>query len=166
MNDGEAHALAMLRTSGVKFGAVSVSLGTGVGIGVIGADRRICRPCSGENWDVGDFQLTTRASDKSVWWALGSNGLRELESNMGSEAAAMHFGSRLGAFFVQLCTVFPPRTIVVSGGIANRKWKLMRSTVAGEMTRIPSHFDHPKLIPSPFEEAALVGAAQALAYLC
>lgn len=162
MNDGEAHALAMLRTGGVHFGAVAVALGTSVGIGVIGADRQLMRPCSGENWDLGDLRLHSRASNPSLWWALGAHGLRELESSMGTDAGARHFGHRLGAFFVQLAAVLQPRTIVVSGGIAASRWSLMQATVDSELTGLPDHFVRPAVVASPFPQAALTGAAHAL----
>jgi len=57
MNDGEAHAAAILATPNAEFGAIAVALGTSPGFGVVGSDRRIVRPCSGENWDLGDLHL-------------------------------------------------------------------------------------------------------------
>ncbi|WP_071286317.1 ROK family protein [Mycolicibacterium llatzerense] len=165
MNDGEAHALAMRRTNGVRFGALAVALGTSVGIGVLGVDRRVIRPCSGENWDLGDLRLHSRAPDPSLWWALGSNGLHEMESVMGTDAAARHFGYRLGAFFVQLVIGFQPRTIVLSGGITVARSTVFLPTVHSELASVPSHFVRPRILVSPFRQAGLVGTAVAVSEL-
>ena len=78
VNDGEAHALALLKEPDVQFGACVVSLGTSVGFGVLDATGRVSRTLSGQNWDIGEMALRTSASNPHVWWALGQAGLDEL----------------------------------------------------------------------------------------
>ncbi len=163
MNDGEAHALAILATPGVEFGAIAVALGTGLGFGVIGSDRRIVRPCSGENWDLSDVSLKTRAPRSEVWYALGSDGLQELQDSRGSRSeGSRHFGYRLGTFLGQLTVIFQPRSIVLSGGIIREHWDEMASGVDDCMRACLRDDLQPKLIRSPFAETALRGAQVAL----
>lgn len=160
MNDGEAHAQAINQMSGVELGAVSLSLGTSVGMGLLDPDGRVIRPCSGENWDIGDVQLkNTSAADPSVWWALGSQGLADLEKKYGTSAGRQRFGFRLGSYIVQLCSTFQPKTVVLSGGIAVSAWEEMKGPIRSELERVPAHFVTPRVQLSPFAEAALVGAA-------
>lgn len=163
MNDGEAHALAINDMRGVELGAISLSLGTSLGMGVLDPEGRVIRPCSGENWDIGDVQLTgTSAADPSVWWALGSHGLADLEKKSGTSAAQSQFGYRLGSYIVQLCSVFQPRTVVLSGGIAHSAWQEMKAPISSELERVPAHFPTPDVRLSPFKESALVGVAFAI----
>lgn len=162
MNDGEAHGYAMLRTPAVEFGAVSISLGTSVGVGIIDADRHVVRPLTGENWELGHWPLHTQASNRSVWWALGSPGLAELETRRGDRAGKKHFGYRLGAFITQLTGVFQMRSVVLSGGLAQSCWPYMRPALLAELSNLSSDFGRPEIILSPHAEAALVGVAHAL----
>ncbi|MBM7242321.1 ROK family protein [Rhodococcus fascians] len=76
MNDGEAHALAIKAMKGLPLGAIALSIGTSLGMGVLDASGKVMRLCSGENWGVGKVQLKSSASNNSVWFALGSHGLR------------------------------------------------------------------------------------------
>lgn len=158
MNDGEAHALATLVTPGVSFGCVAVALGSSLGFGVISAERKVIRPCSGLNWDLGDVSLETRASRTEAWWALGSSGLAELQESKGDRSGATHFGYRLGAFLAQVATVFQPTCIVMSGGIVVRYWDLMKDSAESEFEYRMREREVPALIRSPFQEAALGGA--------
>lgn len=160
MNDGEAHALAMLGDPDVKLGAISVSLGTAVGIGIMGAGGRVLRPLSGENWDLGELRLHTRASRKELWWALGSEGLAELQRNLGVADGTAQYGYRLGSALRELTVIFQPATIMLSGGIAFRLWSDMRSTIADELHALPSHARSPRVLLSPHREAALVGLSR------
>ena len=116
INDGEAHARALLRRDHVRFGAINLALGTSVAFGVIDEKRQVVRSCCGENWDIGDMILSTRASRKEVYWALGAEGLSELERGMPDEAY-YQYGCRLGTFLNTLAVVFRPKTIGLSGGI-------------------------------------------------
>lgn len=159
LNDGEAHALAMLTTPEIRFGAIAVSLGTSVGVGIVGADRKLLKPCSGENWDFGEWKLHTSAANPDLWWALGAKGLHDLEADHGPEQGARQFGFRLGAFLAQLTCIFQPKTIVLSGGIPNTRWNDMKGPTRQELEQIPEHFEHPQLVRSPFPQAGLVGAA-------
>lgn len=117
MNDGEAHARALLhRSRNVRFGAIHVAIGTSLAFGVIDHTKTVLRSCSGENWDVGDFELRTREKPYEVWYKLGSAGLKELEEKMGADAY-LHFGWRLGSFLRNMAVIFRPKTIGLSGGI-------------------------------------------------
>ena len=71
VNDGEAHALALLSRSDLKLGAINLSIGTSVGFGVLGINGKVVRTAGGENWDIGDMWIKTSASEPYVWWALG-----------------------------------------------------------------------------------------------
>lgn len=117
INDGEAHARALLSPKrNVKFGAIHLALGTSPAFGVINSKREIVRTCSGENWDIGDFQLRTKEKPYEVWYKLGADGLRDLEENLAGDAY-YHYGMRLGALLKNLAVIFRPATIGLSGGI-------------------------------------------------
>ena len=117
VNDGEAHACSLLcQGQNVKFGAIHLAFGTSVAFGVLDENKKVIRTCGGENWDIGDFCLKTSASMPEAYFALGSAGLRELESKLGS-GAYRQFGYRIGGLLNQLATIFRPRTIGLSGGI-------------------------------------------------
>ena len=116
VNDGEAHARALLLQPDVRFGAIHLSLGTSVGFGVINEKKQIVHTLKGENWDIGDILLDTRAGQKDLWWALGSEGLTELENTLDGNPYE-HFGFRMGTLLKQLAVIFRPRTIGLSGGI-------------------------------------------------
>ena len=118
VNDGEAHARALLYPGrNVRFGAIHLAFGTSVSFGVINEKKQIVRTCSGENWDLGDFELRTREAPYEVWYKLGSKGLQELEGNHKIDDPYVHFGWRLGNFLRNLAVIFRPRTIGLSGGI-------------------------------------------------
>ncbi|MDQ1734139.1 MAG: hypothetical protein QOH56_390 [Pseudonocardiales bacterium] len=163
LNDGEAHAYAASAMPDVEHGTLAISLGTSVGFGL--TDRHGCPmiPCSGENWDLGEWKLDTRASSPEAWWALGSSGLKELEQTMGSDRGRAHYGYRLGSFIERLSAVFQPRTVVLSGGIARNHWDAFKANLRGELEQLPKHFTRPRVMVSPYPEAALIGAAEAFA---
>ena len=125
VNDGEAHARALLLQDNVQFGAIHLALGTAVAFGVIDANRNVLQTLGGENWDIGDMTMTTRSENKEVWYLLGTHGLRELENSLG-EDAYLHFGCRLGTLLTQLAVIFRPRTIGLSGGIVTGHADVLR----------------------------------------
>lgn len=117
VNDGEAHARSLLcQSPPVHLGAIHLALGTSLAFGVLNEKGEAVRTCSGENWDLGDIRLQTRAAMPEVYYALGSAGLRELEEKLG-KGAYLQYGYRLGAFVTMLANIFRPRTVGFSGGI-------------------------------------------------
>ena len=122
VNDGDAHVLALRyfrKQKGLGYdSAINLSLGTYVGFGILDWRGNLLHACSGHNWEVGDWQCDTRASNKNQSWALGSGGLRELEEQHGSPAAYIDYGHRLCHFFGRdLAPIFHPKIIGLSGGI-------------------------------------------------
>lgn len=156
VNDGEAHALSLLSDTRTKLGAINLSIGTSVALGVLDVHGEPIRSASGTNWDVGDFQIKTSASNSDVWWALGSYGLGELEQRYGDlRRAYEQFGYRLGSFLSQLAVIFRPNTIGLSGGIITKGWSVMERTINEEF-KSPVKL-HPQIIKSQFEESAIIG---------
>jgi predicted NBD/HSP70 family sugar kinase len=161
VNDGEAHALALLKTPNLKLGAINIALGTSVAFGVLGENGRVVRSLSGGNWDIGDLWVRTSASDPCAWWALGQKGLEELERKYG-DGAYDRFGYRLGSFASQLATIFRPNTIGFSGGIITKYWSRMEKAVKGEF-RAPL-ITSPTLIAQQYDEPALIGLSTLFNY--
>ena len=161
VNDGEAHALCMLRYPDIQFGAICVSIGTSIGFGVIGQDRKPVRTLGGENWDLSNHTLKTRASDPHVYWALGSQGLDELKKVRGGDAYR-YFGWRLGAFLSQLIILLRPQTIGLTGGIIHNHWTgdMERETYA-ELQKDLDGLDVPstRIFALKEQESALYGVA-------
>ncbi len=157
VNDGEAHALSLLADSRTRLGAINVSIGSAVGFGMLDVHGRPVRSASGTSWDIGDFQINTRATNKSAWWAVGSEGLRELENlyDGNQEKAFEHLGYRIGILLSQLAVIFRPNTIGLSGGIITKAWGVMERTIREEYEN-PVEL-YPQLISSVFEEAAIAG---------
>jgi predicted NBD/HSP70 family sugar kinase len=157
VNDGEAHALAMLRDIRIKYGAICLGIGTAVSFGVIDEQRNVLRTLSGENWDLGDLWLKSRAKDPYVWKALGSRGLQELIESMG-ESGYEHFGYRLGFFLSQLTHIFHPLTIALTGGIVQNYWEKMVLAVNKELSiNIPDFLRTPKIVVLKEKESGLTG---------
>lgn len=156
-NDGDAHALAMHRLPNLQLGAVAIAIGTSLAIGVLDRRGALLRPPSGENWDLGDLRLRTSATNDAAWWALGSPGLAELKAK--HEDIPRRFGYRLGGFIVQLCTIFQPSTIGLSGGHISSLWPDLQDSLLEEMQRIPAHLHRPTIRRVRAEEAALEGLA-------
>lgn len=159
MNDGEAHVLAAAQMPGVTHGAMGISLGTSVGIGLTDRQGGVMRPCSGRNWDLGEWRLATRATQSEAWWALGSHGLSELERSLGCQRGREQYGYRLGNFLGQVCAVFQPQTVVLSGGITREHWPEFAATMRAEFKQaLPNWLEVPTILPSQFAEPGLVGA--------
>lgn len=158
VNDGEAHALSLLKDPRTRLGAINVSIGSAVGFGVLDIHGNPIRTASGTNWDMGEFIITTRSDNQAIWWAIGTNGLKELEERVysGKQSAAYnHFGYRVAILLSQLAVIFRPNTIGLSGGIITRGWSAMEETVRNNFVR-PPELD-PQIIKSNFEEAAIAG---------
>ena len=130
VNDGDAHVLALENrykeqyrglglNRAVKLrSAVNFALGTGVAFGILDQNGNLLHSCRGYNWEVGNWQCDSRAPNKDLWWALGSNGLRDLEDRLGSPQAYRTFGARLCYFLGHnFVPVFRPKVIGLSGGI-------------------------------------------------
>lgn len=120
VNDGEAHARALLLQEGVQLGAVNLALGTSVAFGALDVHGNAVRALNGENWDIGDMLLDTRAARREVWWALGQGGLASLEEeyrSSGGDSPYRRYGWRLGTFLTTVSAIFRPRTVGLSGGI-------------------------------------------------
>lgn len=158
VNDGTAHAAALEMTNRFTHGALAVALGTSVGIGMTDSGGRLLVPCSGENWDLGEWRLDTSAAHREVWWALGSRGLDALIAERGESDGWRQYGHRLGSFLVRASQVFQPRTIVLSGGIAHAGGRDLVDVVRGELLSIPDYLETPSVMLSPFREAGVVGA--------
>ncbi len=160
LNDAEAHLIAHLDL--YDHPQVCVSLGTAVGFAMSDTSGTIVRPADGYNFDLGQITLPTSATDKHVWWALGSRGLGELQQRMGDAEGAHHFGYRLGAFLATICGIFRPKVVVLSGGIVASWYSLVEDSVKTEFERsCPDWLDPPRLIASPYGElAGLQGAAK------
>ena len=163
VNDGEAHALAMLKYPGIRFGAICLSFGTSVGFGMIDSNKKIVRSLSGENWDIGGMRLRTSCSTKEAWYALGSSGLKELEHSIGTNAYP-RFGYRLGAFLGDLTEIFHPLTIALTGGIIQKHWAAMQNNALQEMKSHVYTVEAPGIVALQEKETALVGLIQVVNY--
>jgi predicted NBD/HSP70 family sugar kinase len=159
LNDAESHLMAHYGT--YKAPLMSISLGTSLGFAISDKAGAITRPADGVNYDLGHLTLPTRAGNNRVWWALGSQGLRELQNSLGNDGGVKHFGHRLGAFLANLCSVFRPRTVIVSGGIAEKWWHVFRSTMEKEFNhQKPDWLGPIDIVKSPYGgNAALIGIA-------
>jgi predicted NBD/HSP70 family sugar kinase len=160
MNDGEAHLYA--HNDLYTHPQICISLGSAVGFAVSDASGSVCRPSDNINYDLGEVMLPTRASNNRVWWALGSHGLNELQQNLGEQDGVIHFGYRLGAFLRNICSIFRPRTVVLSGGIAENYWHLIEIPLKNEFAHDkPDWLSSPQFALSPFGiNAALWGVAK------
>ncbi|MDR2445774.1 MAG: hypothetical protein LBD58_00555 [Treponema sp.] len=159
INDGEAHALALTKRPNTKFGAIHLSIGSGVGFGVLDESGKVLRTLSGTNWEVGDFRLVTNAPDKEVWCLLGHAGFDE-QIKRTDRDGGQYFGWRLGSFASQLALIFRPRTIGLSGGIVKHRWERVKGGFYDELHRRLGHLGH--ILPMPEvvaldEYAALTG---------
>lgn len=122
VNDGDAHALALKAAYAQKkrlcASAVNLALGTAVGMGILDWTGRLLHTCQGHDWEVSPWQMDTTAKEKALYWALGSEGLCDLESRYGNPDAYVIYGHRLCHFLAHdLVPVFRPRIIGLSGGI-------------------------------------------------
>ena len=122
VNDGDAHVLALKNSYKERHldlgSAVNFALGTGVAFGILDQKGKLLHSCRGYNWEVGNWQCDSRAPNKDLWWALGSNGLSDLEDRLGRPQAYRTFGARLCYFLGHnFVPVFRPKVIGLSGGI-------------------------------------------------
>ena len=157
INDAEAHLMAHYDI--VKNPFMNICLGTSIGFSIADINGTILRPLDGLNYDIGELSIPTRASNKQVWWSLGSHGLDELQKTLGHELGTKHFGNRIGFFLSNICSVFRPTTIVFSGGITENCWNLFKDNLMGEFNHsAPDCLEKPEIIKSPFSKnAGLVG---------
>lgn len=122
VNDGDAHVLALKRAYAKKgqklASAINLSLGTSVGCGILDWRGELLHTCQGHNWEVSSWQCETSETTKSLYWVLGSNGLKSLEEKHGSSDAYIYYGQRLCHFLGRdLAPLFRPKLIGFSGGI-------------------------------------------------
>lgn len=159
-NDGEAHLAAHIDL--YPHPQVCLFLDTSIGFGLTDDAGRIVRPRRVSNFDVGELALVSRASDNKAWWAVGSGGLRELQDQQGRDAGTAHYGYRLGAFLCNLCSLFQPRTIVLSGGIPESHWDTFSGPLLEEFAAAgPRWLEWPRIERSPYgRHAALWGMAK------
>ena len=95
-----------------------------MGFGILDWKGNLLHTCCGHNWEVGGWQCETGASSKAQYWALGSNGLKELEDRLGHPDAYIHYGERLCHFLGRdLVPIFHPKIIGLSGGIVAAHYK-------------------------------------------
>ena len=157
INDGEAHALALLKHSDIELGAINIAVGTAVGFGVIGENGQLLRSLSGDNFDVSHMFIRIEDRDSDVWWACGSHGYTDLVQKLGEEEGTKQFGCRLGVLASQLATIFRPRTVGFSGGFIAHNWKKVEPMIRNEF-KVPI-LTSTSLIAQIDTAAALIGLA-------
>lgn len=157
LNDAEAHLMAHQGLS--EYPQMSISLGTSLGFALADKNGNIVRTLADINFDIGAMTIPTNASSNQVWWALGSNGLGELQNNLGELEGIKHFGYRLGAFLITICSIFRPKSVLISGGIAEKCWNDFQAPMFSEFKHSkPDWLESPNIYKSPFGvNAALVG---------
>ena len=157
LNDAEAHLIA--HQGLYECPQMSISLGTSVGFAIADKNGNIVRTLADINFDIGAMTIPTKSSNNQVWWALGSNGLGELQNNLGKLEGIKHYGYRLGAFLVNICSIFRPKTVIISGGIVESCWNDFQSPMFSEFNHSkPDWLESPNIHISPFGvNAALVG---------
>ncbi|MBK7932027.1 MAG: ROK family protein [Acidobacteria bacterium] len=160
LNDAEAHLTA--HAGMYDSPCMSISLGTSLGFSIGDKTGKIIRPPDNVNFDVGELSIPTRASNNKAWWAVGSGGLSELEKDLGEEQGKIQFGYRLGAFLAGMCSIFRPKTVVLSGGITHNAWDKFEPTMRSEFAiQKPDWLKTPQISRSPYSRnAALIGIAK------
>ncbi|MDR1321664.1 MAG: ROK family protein [Gracilibacteraceae bacterium] len=161
INDGEAHALALRKRSNIKFGAIHLAVGTGLGFGVIDENGKILRSLSGDNWELSDIRLITRSPENEVWRLLGARGFKE-QQERGDTDGYQYYGWRLGSLASQLALIFRPRTIGLSGGIVRHHWRRIQGGFRYELEKRIGSLKHVMPVPEVIvldddEDAALTG---------
>jgi predicted NBD/HSP70 family sugar kinase len=161
VNDGEAHALALTKRHNVRFGAIHLAVGTGVGLGVIDENGKIMRSLSGDNWELSAVRLITRAPEKEVWRILGATGFREQQERTDVDGYE-YYGWRLGSLACQLSLILRPRTIGLSGGIIRHHWYRIKGGFCCELDKQLGNLKHVMPVPELVvldndEDAALTG---------
>lgn len=166
LNDAEAHLLA--NHSGLEQAVLAVTVGSSVGVAVTDRHGRLFQTGPRCGVDLGGMRLETSASNPAVWWALGTDGLAELERLLGPERARARYGHRLGSFLGTVAGIFQPNSIVISGGIvaSDTNWEAIGPTT-NESFRgsVPDWFRRldlrPHIVRSPYgRHTGLWGAAQ------
>ena len=170
LNDAEAHLMAHAHL--YPHPMMNLCLGTSPGFAMsrgTGMERSprsgvILNPRVGRNFDIGAVRIPTSASNNEVWWALGAEGLKELQGAHGRAEGTKHFGSRLGSFLVSICSIFQPKTVVLSGGIVDAHWSYLERRVHEEFGHgRPDWLEQPEIVKSPYaKDAALWGMARCL----
>ena len=160
LNDAEAHLMAHIDL--YRNPIMTISLGTSIGFAISDANGKIVKALNGFNFDIGEMCIPTSSSKKEVWWALGSNGLNEIQTKLGQEHGTQRFGYRLGSFLVNLCSIFRPKTVVLSGGITEMYWNIFKEPMFLEFDHAkPDWLDKTDIVKSPHcINAALVGMAK------
>ncbi len=160
LNDAEAHLMAHHDLFAKPM--ITLSLGTSVGFAINNHHNQIIRPADGFNFDIGAISIPTKASCNRVWWALGSQGLTELITNMGEKEGIRQYGYRLGAYLVSLCSIFRPKSLVLSGGIIKNCGHLLYQPLCDEFAaNKPDWLEAVSIQLSPFgAEAGLIGMAK------
>ena len=160
LNDAEAHLMGHVGMYDAP--CMSISLGTSLGFSIGDREGSIVRPADDMNFDLGELQLASRASNNKVWWALGANGLSELENELGKVQGLVQYGYRLGAFLANICGVFRPKTVILSGGITESSWDQFSTSMFSEFAdQKPAWLEDTDIVKSPYgRNAALVGIAK------
>ncbi|MDD2900081.1 MAG: ROK family protein [Desulfuromonadaceae bacterium] len=162
LNDAEAHLAA--HTDTYDNSQLCITLGTSLGFAISDSLGNVYRPPDNINFDLGEIELPTRASNRHVWWSLGSHGLQELQQNLGEHDGVIHFGYRLGAFLKNICSIFRPQSVVFCGGIAEKYWNDIRHPIINEFAHSkPDWLTTPQFYISQYgKNSALWGMAKHL----
>lgn len=158
IENGDAHALAMSLIPGVEYGGIAVSLGNTLSFGAVDRHGALIRPCSEFGWNLGHWRVVDRETNTEAWWALGGNGLYDLERQYGDRAAE-RFGQRVGGFLVDAILLFQPNTVLLGGGIVTSIESALHTPVNEAMQTLPVSIDPPRVVYSPSRHTALFGAA-------
>ena len=157
LNDAEAHLMA--HHGLYEYPQMSISLGTSLGFALADNKGNIVRTLSDINFDIGAMTIPTKSSCNEVWWALGTEGLGDLQKKLGEIEGVKHYGFRLGSFIVNLCIIFRPKIVLISGGIAEKWWDTLQKSMFSDFNHSkPDWLESPNIFKSPFGvNAALVG---------
>jgi glucokinase len=186
-NDANCHAMAEHRFGAARGARVSitVTLGTGVGGGIV-ADDRLLRGAFGGAGELGHVAMGVGSLD----CACGIPGCAEpdmsasglvraakalgLEAASGAEVFAMaekgiadavvlidRLGDRLGAALAAAVGLVNPDVIVIGGGLAQAGDPLLDRVRAGVVRyALPSHAARLRIVPAALAESAgVIGAA-------
>jgi glucokinase len=162
IHDGEAHALALTKRPDVKFGAIHLSVGSGVGLGVIGEDGKVLRSLSGDSWELNDVRLVTSVPDKEVWRLMSAAAFKEQQERTDTDGYE-YFGRQLGSLASQLTLILRPRTVGLSGGVIRHHWRRIKGGFLYETDKWLGNLGHailvPELVVLDDENTALLGLA-------
>ena len=161
LNDGDAHTLAMIERKDIVLGAISISLGTSFGFGVLDKNGKLVRTLSGDNWELGHFiisesPLTGFEYSSKVGYLFGNNGLTALKQKYGDSAYKL-YGELLGGFLLKLTVIFQPNTIFLTGGITKHYGKKFIPFVDDILSNRCKFVNKPIIITSNDFDSALTG---------